>query len=99
VGADVDRIPNYRPAMHCNLTSTIAEPGSTAGIGGPLRIMACHYSREGAEIACVGWVANQLGPGNNLALRLACVRNPELANVRTVGPQHATFDDTLPRGR
>lgn len=37
--------------------------------------------------------------GNKLALRLACVRNPDLSNVRTVGPQHATFDDTLPRGR
>jgi hypothetical protein len=46
-------------------------------------------------ISCVGWVANQLGPGNNLALRLRAMRDPEFANVRTVGPQRRRFEDTF----
>jgi nitrate/nitrite transporter NarK len=33
--------------------------------------MACHESPIGDEYACVGWLADQLGPGHNMALRYA----------------------------
>ena len=95
-GASVDAIPNYREEWHRDLAGTIAESGSLRGMGGTLRVMACHYSTEGAEIPCVGWLAHQLGPGNNLALRLRAWTDPSLANFRTEGPQHACFKDTLP---
>ncbi len=85
-------IPNgYCETKHRKLKETIAEP-ETINLG-TLRIMACH---ETHELACVGWVANQLGPGNNIGLRLACMRDRKLADVETVGPQHETFEDTLP---
>jgi len=63
---------------------------------GGVRIMACHEFPKGQERPCVGWLANQLGPGNNIALRLAAHTGRIDANVRTVGPQHETFEDTLP---
>jgi hypothetical protein len=56
--------------------------------------MACHESRNGAEYACVGWVANQLGPGNNIALRLLAT-DGRFAKLRTIGPQHQRLEDTL----
>jgi hypothetical protein len=58
--------------------------------------MACHEAPTGAEQPCVGWLANQLGPGNNLALRMRVMFGQIDGNVVTVGPQHDVFEDTLP---
>jgi hypothetical protein len=100
---DVDPhdIPNgYCEVKHANLKDTIAEPGSVADLGrGSLRVMACHEFPEGRESPCVGWVFNQLGPGNNIALRMQALdgrfKDWKLADVE----QHETFEDTLPRDR
>lgn len=98
VGADPHAIPNgYSVAKHRALDGTIAEPGAVRGIAGPLRIMACHYSAAGAELACVGWMVNQLGDGNNIALRLRVWTGSIDGNVQTEGEQHPRFEDTLPR--
>lgn len=94
---DVDprTIPGgYSEAMHRALDKTIAEPGDMRS--GALQIMACHETPSGAELPCVGWLANQLGPGNNLSLRLAVMLGQIDGNVETVGPQHDRFEDTLP---
>lgn len=88
-------IPNgYCATKHANLSGTIAEPGMLTS--GPLRIFACHESSTGREMPCVGWLVNQLGPGNNIPLRLAVVRGHIDGNVETVGAQHERFEDTLP---
>lgn len=94
---DPQDIPNgYSEALHRDLKSTIAEPGRLGSLG---PMMACHESPPGQERPCVGWLANQLGPGNNLPLRLAVMAGKVNGNVETVGPQHATFKDTLPTRR
>jgi len=87
----------YCEAKHQKLADTIAEPGALPLRGSPLRIMACHESPIGREVPCVGWLVNQLGPGQNLALRLAVHDERIDANVVTVGPQHERFEDTLPK--
>lgn len=97
---DVDPhdIPHgYSPEKHAALASTIAEPSDLSFLDGrPLRAMACH---ETHDAHCVGWLAHQLGPGNNIALRLA-MRNCENVNrIELRGPQHATFEETLPAPR
>ena len=93
-------IPNgYCVKKHQALRNTIAEPGSLRAFGGEMRMMACHESKPGAEIPCVGWLAHQLGPGNNIALRLYMIKKPELARFRLVGSQHQRFEDTLPKRR
>lgn len=94
-GGSCARIPGYRREMHDALADTISAPGDISRIRRPLRIMACHYSTDEKPISCVGWVANQIGPGNNLALRLRAMTDPEIANVVTVGPQRAHFEDTF----
>lgn len=86
----------YSRALHEGLACTIATPGEFRGV--TLRVMACHDSPTGAEQPCVGWVAHQLGPGNNLALRLSA-RDGRYRNLRTDGPQHERFEDTLPKAR
>lgn len=97
VSTDPYEIPDgYCPKKHAALKSTIAEPGALR-LGG-LHLMACHETGGGKELACVGWLANQLGPGNNLGLRLAAMTEKVDANFRTVGPQHERFEDTLPEG-
>jgi uncharacterized protein DUF6283 len=91
-------IPNgYDEAKHCALRSTIAEPGTLRS--GGMGVMACHETTVGKERPCVGWLANQLGPGNNLALRMAVMLGRIDGNVQTVGPQHERFEDTLPEDR
>ena len=55
-----------------------------------------HETTSGRELPCVGWLVHQLGPGNNLSLRIAAMTGHLDANVRTVGPQHERLEDTLP---
>ena len=87
-------IPNgYSRELHRGLACTIRS-GVDSMIGA-LRVMACHYSRPGDEFACAGWLANQLGPGNNIGVRLAVMRG-RLPVPNVDGPQHETFEDTLP---
>jgi hypothetical protein len=93
---DPNQIPNgYCSTKHKNLENTIAQPGRF--IPGPLRVMACHESKVGRELPCVGWLEQQLGPGNNLLLRLAVMEGRISAKIVTVGPQHERFEDTLPK--
>lgn len=91
-----EQIPGYCERKHDALKETIAAPASIAGLGGPLRVFTCHDSKPGAERPCVGWAVHQLGPGNNIALRLHARVDPAYANLETVGPQHRRFEDTLP---
>lgn len=95
---DPHDIPNgYCEQKHAALKGTIAEPGDLRGLlGGTLRIFACHESKPGAERECVGWVSNQLGPGNNIALRFQAL-DGRYSNLQLVGPQHETFEQTLPK--
>jgi len=85
----------YTDARHRALACTIATPGEYAPSAN-LRMMACHESSPGTEKPCVGWLVNQLGPGNNIPLRIQAMSG-EFGSFRTDGPQHATFEDTLPR--
>jgi hypothetical protein len=89
-------IPNgYSAVKHRALASTIARPGAFGP--GPLRVMACHEHPAGDEAHCVGWLMNQLGPGNNIPLRLAMRNCENIKQVRLDGAQHETFEDTLPQ--
>lgn len=87
----------YSADKHCALKSTISDGG--LNLSQQLRIMACHETPIGKEKACVGWLANQLGIGNNIALRYAVAFGRLDADVETVGEQHERLEDTLPRNR
>jgi hypothetical protein len=94
---DVDpyQIPDgYSRDLHCNLSSTIAKPGEVRLHS--LRVMACHESKIDKNIPCVGWLANQLGPGNNIGLRIAAMRGEIDTDFELVGEQHECFEDTIP---
>lgn len=95
--ADPDReIPNgYSRDLHAGLACTISK-APTIPTGGRLRAMACHYAEPGKEYACAGWIHNQMGEGNNIAVRLA-VMTGQLPVPKVHGDQHARFEDTLPR--
>lgn len=98
VGVDPFDIPNgYDLGKHEGLESTIAEPCDLRALvpGSTLAVMACHESKPGEEVPCVGWLANQLGPGNNLGLRMA-MRAGKVEPFETVGEQHERFEDTVP---
>jgi hypothetical protein len=84
----------YDEARHRALGTTIARPADLTTLGGPLYIMACH---EENTAHCVGWLANQMGPGNNIPLRLSLLSCENAGRVRTVGAQHATLEETFPR--
>lgn len=95
-GSNPHEIPNgYDEGKHCALKETIAEPGSLAGLSARMEhVMACH---ETQDAHCIGWLMHQIGPGNNIALRLR-VRNCEnLDKVKLRGKQHETFEETLPK--
>lgn len=87
-------IPNgYSVEKHKGLKCTIAEPGSLAGLRGGGTAMACH---ETDDAHCVGWLAHQLGPGNNIGLRMRMMSCENARDLRLVGEQHERFEDTLP---
>ena len=58
-----------------------------------LHIMACH---EHHKAHCIGWLANQLGPGNNIALRMQMLKCENVGKLKVIGEQHKTFNETLP---
>src|SRR3954470_19124799 len=90
VEVDPHDIPNgYDEDKHRALACTIAEPGSLRGTG---HAMTCH---ETADAHCVGWIVNQLGPGNNLALRMQMMTCENARAIRLRGEQHQRFEDTL----
>lgn len=94
VSTDPHEIPNgYSVEKHRALENTIAR-GLDFDIGRPLRIMSCH---ETHELPCVGWLSNQLGPGNNIALRMQAMRG-DFGRFELDGEQHERFEDTLPSG-
>ncbi len=95
---DVDPhdIPNgYCEKKHAKLADTIAKPGDLSALlpGSTLRIMACH---ETHDAHCVGWLVHQLGRGNNIGLRIAMLGCENARHIKTIGPQHERFEDTLP---
>jgi hypothetical protein len=97
---DVDPrdIPNgYCEQKHAGLARTIAssDPGAQlSSLSKPLNAMACH---ETDDAHCVGWLMNQLGPGNNIALRIQMRGCENIGAVKLAGEQHARFEDTLPK--
>jgi hypothetical protein len=98
VDCEPDRdIPNYDRELACGLRRTIRSGvDSIASViaTGKMHIMACHYSKPGEEFACAGWLHNQLGPGNNLAVRLRIARG-DLPVPEVDGEQHETYEATL----
>lgn len=96
-GVDARQIPNgYSLQLHEDLRQTIAEPARSCSSDDPLHIMGCHASNPKKLLPCVGWIVNQLGPGNNILLRLRVMLGRFDANVEPVGPQHERFEDTFP---
>lgn len=95
---DVDphEIPNgYSVEKHEALSCTIADEADYSAIfGGELHVMACH---EMHDAHCVGWLMNQLGPGNNIGLRMEMRGCENARELKLSGPQHARFEDTLPK--
>lgn len=93
---DVDphEIPNgYSVEKHQALDCTIAKDDGYSTIFGDLHLMACH---ETHDTHCVGWLMNQLGPGNNIGLRLAMRDCQNIRDVKLIGEQHRHFRETLP---
>lgn len=94
VATDPHKIPNgYSVEKHAALKSTIAESDPVGQLMQPtLRAMACHETHNSY---CLGWLMNQLGPGNNIALRIEMMRCENVREVVLRGEQHAHFRDTL----
>lgn len=97
--ADPDReIPGgYSRELHCKLRETV-KTGPASLFAATLPIMACHLTPTGAELPCVGWLVNQIGPGNNLGIRMAVALGKISGDVETIGPQHDTLEQTIPKG-
>lgn len=90
-------IPNeYCPEKHAALACTIAGPveEQLRDMDSELRVMACHESEVGDEYPCVGWLAHQLGPGNNIKLRMLA-RDGRFDGLKVIGEQCENFEETL----
>jgi len=97
VGVDPYDIPDgYCAIKHANLKNTIAVDACPGTLDAA---MACHESPPKDEIVCIGWLHNQLGVGNNIPLRLAIALGDRRfpTDYTITGPQHNTFEDTLPK--
>lgn len=85
----------YSVERHKNLACTIAKEGEI-NLGSSMSVMACHHSKTGEEEHCVGWLNQQLGPGNNIMLRIQMMSCENIKDLKVYGPQHERFEDTLP---
>ncbi len=80
----------YSAQRHRDLIACQAD--GFKGFGQPQRAMACHEFPPGAEQACVGWVINQIGPGNNIGLRMRALRG-DYAGWEIDGEQYETVQE------
>lgn len=88
-------IPNgYCEQKHRALESTIAKSPLDGVFAPTMRVMACH---ETHDAHCIGWVVNQMGPGNNIALRIQMASCENVTDIKLIGEQHEKFEQTLPR--
>jgi hypothetical protein len=93
VDVDPHGIPNgYCEMKHRALENTIAKPGDN--FLGPIRAMTCH---ETHDAHCIGWLMNQIGPGNNIGMRIRIMDCENARFIRLRGEQHETFEETLPK--
>jgi hypothetical protein len=91
VDVDPNDIPNgYDREKHKKLESTIAKG---LNFSCSIKAMACHETHDSE---CLGWLMNQLGPGNNISLRLSMRSCENLRDVKLIGEQHKHFRDTIP---
>lgn len=90
-------IPNgFAKNAHDLMRRMTATPGSLKRTE---LVMQCHETSDSDPLPCVGWLVHQLGPGNNLRLRLASIAGQIDGNVETVGPQHTHPEDVVPQPR
>lgn len=88
---------NYSLEKHTKLDRTIAKGSVFEQLAQPtLRVMSCH---EELETPCIGWLMNQLGPGNNIRLRILIRDCINFDAVKLIGAQHKRFEDTLPENK
>ncbi len=93
VGSNPFQIPNgYDVEKHGALDKTISK-SPYESIDRPIHAMACH---ESDTDYCIGWLVNQLGPGNNIGLRIRMLSCANARDIELRGEQHDTFEDTLP---
>jgi len=99
VSTNPHEIPDgYCEIKHANLKNTIAKEASLESLNQKeMHVMACHHSNGRDEMYCVGWLHNQLGVGNNIALRIQMLRCENIGKLKIVGEQHKKFEDTLPK--
>ena len=86
----------YSEEKHKALSNTIATKAPTEQLfDRVVNVMSCHEHCTTDEVACVGWVYNQLQQ-NNIPLRLAAMRMKNINQLQVIGEQHEHFEDTLP---
>jgi len=84
-------IPGYDRDMHANLKSTISDH-----LFDQTKTMSCHKTKTDDRAMCVGWLVNQLGPGNNIPLRFSMQNCSNSNEIEVYGEQHEHFRDTIP---
>jgi hypothetical protein len=88
----------YCPIKHENLKNTIADQDIMKQLVQPAtNAMACHHSTGNDGMYCIGWLHNQLGEGNNIALRIKMRSCENIRDLKVIGEQHRSFDETLPK--
>ncbi len=86
---DPDRLPGSYGHVDRDAVATHSAEG-TRSLRRDTPGMGCHVKRN-AGLPCVGWLVQQLGPGNNIAMRIAVSIGQVDGNVETVGPQRTTL--------
>lgn len=100
VDQDASTIPNFRLDLAENLANTCpSERGYGPDFGSPQ--FACHQSREDAEIACAGWLAQVGGAHPNV--RMAVMAGKVPVEALTPGEDwpelHESFDEVIEKLR
>lgn len=97
VSTNPREIPDgYCEIKHANLKDTISN-NPFDFLHRERKAMACHHSNGSDEMYCVGWLNNQLGPGNNIGIRLHMMNCENINELKIVGEQHEKFEYTLPK--
>jgi hypothetical protein len=92
----VETNPHDIPNGYCETKHAALEKTISSGMESLTNqhVMACH---ETHDAHCLGWLVNQVGPGNNIGMRIRMRYCENVDRIRLKGEQHRCFEDTLPK--
>lgn len=90
---DIDRREGFDVEYYKSVRDDFVSRPGFIGMSQDHDNMGCHKHPDEDDVPCIGWLAHEVGPGNNIGLRLWLTQFENSWDIETVGEQHKSIYD------